>query len=417
MGAPLIHQRSSRQSYQFILDRVNQRLSNWKTNCLSMAGRVTLTRAIIQAMPSYVMQSAFLPRALCDEIDKKCRNFVWGDTESQRHVHLASWDSICTPRKFGGLGLRSARNINTAFMMKIGWNLCVRKDAMWVRILRSKYKCGTNSIPRVQTSKPGSNMWRGICRNWNLVKENLAWRIGDGNFVNSWIDPWVPNVRNLEELSNSPLSPNEVVESVNKFVTASGQWNWNRFRNRIPYQIVDRIRIILPPSEVAGNDSLAWNDSADGSFTTAQAYKSLLDPTLLINSDIFPCIWRMQCPERMRMFLWKTAHGILMTTNVRRRGFSISDLCPICQHEPETPLHMFRDCGNAWLVWKHVKAEVFLHFFDEVLFDKWLQNNLKTKKRSELGMWDIVFVTVLDRIWWACNEHIFKSVPPVQTEL
>lgn len=81
LGAPLIHQRSSRQSYQFILDKVNQRLSNWKTNCLSMAGRVTLARSVIQAMPSYVMQSAFLPRALYDEIDKKCR-ILFGGTLS-----------------------------------------------------------------------------------------------------------------------------------------------------------------------------------------------------------------------------------------------------------------------------------------------------------------------------------------------
>lgn len=78
LGVPIIHERVSRRSFQFIMEKVNKRLSNWKANTLSFAGRLTLTKSIIQALPSYVMQSAFIPRHLCDEIDKSCRRFLWG---------------------------------------------------------------------------------------------------------------------------------------------------------------------------------------------------------------------------------------------------------------------------------------------------------------------------------------------------
>lgn len=102
---------------------MDQRLSNWKANSLSMAGRLTLTKSVLQSLPTYVMQSAFVPRYICDEIDKKCRNFVWGDSAEVRHVHLVNWQKLCCPKEWGGLGLRTARTINRTALMKAGWHL------------------------------------------------------------------------------------------------------------------------------------------------------------------------------------------------------------------------------------------------------------------------------------------------------
>lgn len=78
LGVPIIHDRVSRRSFQFIMEKVDKRLSNWKANTLSFAGRLTLTKTIIQALPTYVMQSALIPKHLCDEIDKRCRRFLGG---------------------------------------------------------------------------------------------------------------------------------------------------------------------------------------------------------------------------------------------------------------------------------------------------------------------------------------------------
>ena len=71
LGAPLHYDRVSNLNYQFIIDKVNQRLSNWKTSNLSIVGRVTLTKCIIQVMPTYVRQTTLLPSSVCEEIDKK----------------------------------------------------------------------------------------------------------------------------------------------------------------------------------------------------------------------------------------------------------------------------------------------------------------------------------------------------------
>ena len=36
----------------------------------------------------YQMQTTLLPRGIFDQIDRALRNFLWGDTASQNHIHL-----------------------------------------------------------------------------------------------------------------------------------------------------------------------------------------------------------------------------------------------------------------------------------------------------------------------------------------
>lgn len=162
LGVPILHERVTNQSFKFILDEVDQRLSNWKAKSLSFAGRLTLTKSVIQVLPSYIMQSAYIPRHLCDDIDKRCKSFLWGDAEGVRHLHTVSWENVCRPKKWGGLGLRTARSINQASLIKAGWDLTSRREDLWVQVVRAKYKCGKDIIPTIMPKRPGSNLWRGL---------------------------------------------------------------------------------------------------------------------------------------------------------------------------------------------------------------------------------------------------------------
>lgn len=130
LGVPILHNRVNRRSFQFILDKVDQRLSNWKVKTLSFAGRLTLTKSVLQSLPSYVMQAAYVPRFICDEIDKKCRSFVWGDTADKKRVHLVNWKRLCSLKDWGGLGLRSARAINQTALMKASWHLIKGREEL-----------------------------------------------------------------------------------------------------------------------------------------------------------------------------------------------------------------------------------------------------------------------------------------------
>ena len=69
LGIPLKVSGSSSNEFNFILDRVKQKLAGWKANLLSLAGQNVLIQASTLAIPSYVMQCNLLPRRILDGID------------------------------------------------------------------------------------------------------------------------------------------------------------------------------------------------------------------------------------------------------------------------------------------------------------------------------------------------------------
>lgn len=176
---------------------MDQRLSNWKAKTLSFAGHLTLTKSVIQALPAYVMQAAYIPRHLCEDIDKRCRRFLWGDSDESRHLHSVSWEKICKPKAWGGLGLRTAKNINQASLIKVGFHVTTRREDLWMEVVRSKYKCGKDIIPSISRDRPGSNLWRGLVYVGEGVQNNTIWKVGKGNFTNCWEHIWIPELGSL----------------------------------------------------------------------------------------------------------------------------------------------------------------------------------------------------------------------------
>lgn len=56
LGIPIKHSSPSNQDFNFMLDRVEQKLAGWKANLLSMASRTTLIQASLSTIPIYTMQ-------------------------------------------------------------------------------------------------------------------------------------------------------------------------------------------------------------------------------------------------------------------------------------------------------------------------------------------------------------------------
>ncbi|CAN1153626.1 Putative ribonuclease H protein At1g65750 [Linum perenne] len=155
---------------------MDKKLAGWKANNLSLAGRVTLASSVLNAIPSFAMQTAFLPASICDSIDRKIRNFIWGSVEGARKIHNINWDTVCKPKKLGGLGLRNARDLNRAFLMKIVWGLLERPNELWAKVLTSKYLKKTPAEVALQVigmSPPKES----------LGKDSMVWGLEpDGRF-------------------------------------------------------------------------------------------------------------------------------------------------------------------------------------------------------------------------------------------
>ena len=64
------------------------------------------------------MQSALLPHHICKEIDKTNKNFLWGDTDPYKKLHLKNWDTVKSPKFLGGLGIKKSFVRNKTLLAK-----------------------------------------------------------------------------------------------------------------------------------------------------------------------------------------------------------------------------------------------------------------------------------------------------------
>ncbi|KAH1084314.1 hypothetical protein J1N35_024075 [Gossypium stocksii] len=67
------------------------------------------------------------------------------------------------PRPRGRLGFRHLSDQNMSFLMKIGFNLVSKSNALWVRVLQSKYGW-KEQIPETINRSQCSHLW------WSLSK-------------------------------------------------------------------------------------------------------------------------------------------------------------------------------------------------------------------------------------------------------
>lgn len=94
LGVPSIQGRVKKDSYAYILDRVNSKLDGWKMKFLSFAGRQIMAQTILNTIPYYSMQTMFLPVGVLEQIEQKIRTFLWGGSENKRRCNLVSWDHV-----------------------------------------------------------------------------------------------------------------------------------------------------------------------------------------------------------------------------------------------------------------------------------------------------------------------------------
>lgn len=173
LGLPMTVGRSKLVAFGSILDKMSSKVLGWKSKMLSFAGRATLIKAVLSAAPSYTMMHYALPKNLCEKMDSKMRSFWWNhDPKKSRNLCLVAWDNICMPKKYGGLGFRRMKNLNSALMAKLGWQVASGSKKLWVDQLLKKY-CGRCSFFHVDWHKSDSQQWKKL-----LAKElALRWEM------------------------------------------------------------------------------------------------------------------------------------------------------------------------------------------------------------------------------------------------
>ncbi|KAA3475886.1 RNA-directed DNA polymerase (Reverse transcriptase) [Gossypium australe] len=418
LGVPLLHDRVTKNTLNFVVDKIRRKLQSWDARKLSIAGRITLAQSVLLSIPSYFMQTMMIPKGVCENIEKIVRHFIWGGTGEKSKMALVGWDKICQPRGRGGLGIRKLNDQNSSFFMKIGFNLTSKTELLWVNVLRSKYGW-KEQIPESISRNKCSHLWKSLSKLWPSIRENLIWSIGDGTKVRYWRDPWIPGMGPLTTIIPSSLNLN-LDCSVKDMVNTDGSWNLELFRVWVPKEVINRITSIPPPHPNAGADRVIWARSGTGIFSVRTAYWSLQEDKWQPHEEHWKIPWKFQGPQRVRLFLWLAFKQRLLTNSERaRRGINYSSSCHICGHSSEDLEHALRDCPTAKEVWMLVLPDQIKQRFFSAPLQDWLIFNLcfhESLQGSDLT-WSKLFGTIAWRIWKNRNLLIFQNISWTASEV
>lgn len=93
-----------RVEIQSLIDKTVGKLPGWKGKLMDKAGRITLVRSVLTAMPIYFLTIFSIKKWAAKRIDKIRRNFLWKGSEEVSSGHcLVKWKRAALPKELRDL--------------------------------------------------------------------------------------------------------------------------------------------------------------------------------------------------------------------------------------------------------------------------------------------------------------------------
>ncbi|KAL4368559.1 hypothetical protein GQ457_05G007400 [Hibiscus cannabinus] len=162
-------------------------------------------------------------------------------------------------------------------------------------------------------------------------------------------------------------------------VSESGDWDWARLCGVLPPRLLEQVGTVLPPHSEAGPDVPSWRLEDRRIFTMKSAYNHIFchNGNDDQNFPVWKRVWKIQIPQRIRVFLWLALHRRLLTNVEReRRHLTASVQCAVCFDGPEDMIHVLRDCMVARSLWSRVLTEDQYETFTQLSGEEWIRVNL-----------------------------------------
>lgn len=344
LGLPKAVSRNKAEVFRYIKDKIWERLQSWKGLTLSRGGKEILIKSVVQSIPSYVSGIFLLPKRLCEEIEILMNKFWWlSDVNKNSGIRWMSWSRLCYPKKYGGMGFRRIHEFNVAMLGKQAWRILTEPNSFIARLLKARY-FPTSSFGEAGLGNNSSFVWRSITKAKHLVCNGSVLRIGKGDTVNVWKDPWLID-------SSCPRVTTHIIPGMEDIKVSSLmsvdrlEWDIDILRDLFNENIIQQI-LKIPISQSREEDVWLWLDEANGAYSVKSGYHRLCqihtsDSNTGNNFNLLK-IWRLSVPPKVKIFIWRACQNCLPSLdNLCRKYVEVYPICPICQSSLRTSRFFF----------------------------------------------------------------------------
>ena len=156
-------------------------------------------------------------------------------------------------------------------LAKQAWRLLKNPNSICAKILTAKYYPHGN-ILKAEERNGMSYCWRSILKGVQVLKDGIIWRIGNGQTVNIWSDPWIP--RDSSRKTESRRG-NQIITKVCDLINpVSYTWDTQLLDQTFNADEAKIIKTI--PIQEEAIDSIAWHFDKKGNFLVKSAYQIVL---------------------------------------------------------------------------------------------------------------------------------------------
>lgn len=106
------------------------------------------------------------------------------------------WEKLCAAKDVGGREFRDLHLFNIALLTKMGWRLMTDHKSLVCKILKAKYFPDSVFLSANLGRNP-SFTWTSIHASQDLLKRGTRWKVGEGNQINIWRNPWIKDDNNF----------------------------------------------------------------------------------------------------------------------------------------------------------------------------------------------------------------------------
>ncbi|XP_056695270.1 uncharacterized protein [Spinacia oleracea] len=355
-----------------------------------------------------------IPKSICDRIDSLCLRFWWRSSAASKGMAMVSSSLLHLPKGMGGLGVRKISTFNQALLAKTAWRIVHHPQLLVSRLYQTRYPALAIHPPSTRVSCPSWG-FRSLSRGFQVLDQGIAWKPGAGSRIRILQDTWV----SMDRISfRSSLNGLDCPTHVSSLLDPrSYACNIGMVRRFFPDKISSQILALERPTSKT-DDFLYWKFALDGKFTVRSAYAMLLcsshhaaGVTSLPSSSWWKHFWGLDIIPWFKLFFWKLLHQALpLATFLCQRGLPVDPLCSLCNQDPESDLHLFRDCPLLLNLWSSGPLRMFCPSVALDRFIPWCVQFVNNLSSGPLGLLDC-FISMLWAIWVLRNHARFRNIP------